>query len=135
MPAVRTFALYAAVALFLDFIFQITAFIALMSLDEQRLRNGRLDLLCCVQTSRKNINQEGSHGLLHKLFGRFYTPFLLSDCVRPIVSVIFICWACFSLMVIPSIELGLDQELSMPKDSHIVKYFQVSQSTYYGKGL
>lgn len=38
MPAVRTFALYAAVAIFLDFIFQITAFIALMSLDEKRNR-------------------------------------------------------------------------------------------------
>lgn len=36
MPAVRTFALYATVAIFLDFIFQITAFVALMSLDQKR---------------------------------------------------------------------------------------------------
>lgn len=36
MPAVRTFALYATAAIFLDFLFQITAFIALMSLDYQR---------------------------------------------------------------------------------------------------
>ncbi|KAG8224722.1 hypothetical protein J437_LFUL004892, partial [Ladona fulva] len=36
MPAVRTFALYAGVALLVDFLLQITAFVALMSLDEQR---------------------------------------------------------------------------------------------------
>lgn len=29
-----------------------------------------------------------------------------------------------SLMVMPSIEPGLDQEMSMPQDSHVVKYFR-----------
>nr|CAD7409445.1 unnamed protein product [Timema cristinae] len=36
MPAVHTFALYATVALLLDFIFQITCFIALLALDDKR---------------------------------------------------------------------------------------------------
>lgn len=36
MPAVRTFALYSTVAILLDFLFQITAFIALMSIDQKR---------------------------------------------------------------------------------------------------
>lgn len=38
MPAVKTFAIYATVALIFDFIFQITAFVALMSLDEKRFK-------------------------------------------------------------------------------------------------
>lgn len=36
MPAVNTFAIYAAVAVLLDFIFQITAFVAIMCLDQKR---------------------------------------------------------------------------------------------------
>lgn len=36
MPAVHTFAMYATIAILLDFILQITAFVALLSLDEQR---------------------------------------------------------------------------------------------------
>lgn len=36
MPAVKTFALYSTVAIFLNFIFQITVFVALMSLDQRR---------------------------------------------------------------------------------------------------
>jgi Niemann-Pick C1 protein len=36
MPAVKTFALYAAVALLLDFAFQITCFVSLLALDERR---------------------------------------------------------------------------------------------------
>lgn len=45
--------------------------------------------------------------------------------MRPIILIVFIVLTCLSIMVIPSIEPGLDQQLSMAKDSHIVKYFQV----------
>jgi Niemann-Pick C1 protein len=46
MPAVRAFAFYAGMALLLDFLLQITCFVALMSLDIQRQRDDRLDVVC-----------------------------------------------------------------------------------------
>jgi Niemann-Pick C1 protein len=36
MPAVKTFALYASVALLLDFLLQITCFVSLLALDDRR---------------------------------------------------------------------------------------------------
>lgn len=129
MPAVKTFAYYATVAILLDFLFQITAFLALMCLDEKRVRSQRVDLFCCVKTKEKP-NTEGSHGVLHKIFDMLYTPFVLMKPVRYIVVVIFTLWTCFSIMVVPSIEPGLDQSLSMPKDSHIVKYFKYMEDLF-----
>lgn len=123
MPAVRTFALYSSVALLIDFIFQITTFIALMVLDLRRLENKRLDLFCCLRVKVENLSGS-SHGVLQKLFEKFYTPFLMKKTVRYLVLTIFMLVSCGSLIIVPSIEVGLDQELSMPKDSHIVKYFQ-----------
>ncbi|XP_030379061.1 NPC intracellular cholesterol transporter 1 homolog 1b [Scaptodrosophila lebanonensis] len=123
MPAVRTFAMYAAAAILLDFLLQITAFVALMAIDERRYRSGRLDMLCCVRTA-KILNDSSDVGMLEKLFKHFYAPFLLSKTVKTIVLLAFTVITCLSLMVCPSIEPGLDQELSMPKDSHVVKYFQ-----------
>lgn len=38
MPAVHTFALFASIAVAFDFLFQITAFVALLALDERRLQ-------------------------------------------------------------------------------------------------
>jgi hypothetical protein len=38
MPAVRAFALYAGMALLLDFLFQITCFVSLLALDLDRQR-------------------------------------------------------------------------------------------------
>jgi Niemann-Pick C1 protein len=42
MPAVKTFALYAAVALLLDFIFQITCFVSLLAVDDRRQTVSRM---------------------------------------------------------------------------------------------
>lgn len=38
MPAVRVFSLYAALAVLIDFLLQITVFIALMTMDAKRQR-------------------------------------------------------------------------------------------------
>ncbi|XP_062139723.1 NPC intracellular cholesterol transporter 1 homolog 1b [Drosophila sulfurigaster albostrigata] len=124
MPAVKTFAMYAAAAIFFDFLLQITAFVALMAIDEQRYRNGRLDMLCCVRSKKSNIDSSHEVGVLEKLFKNFYAPFLLKKPVKIIVLVIFTVVTCLSLMVFPSVEPGLDQEMSMPQNSHVVKYFR-----------
>jgi hypothetical protein len=42
MPAVQTFALYATVALLLDFIFQITCFVSLLAVDDRRQAVSRI---------------------------------------------------------------------------------------------
>ncbi|KAH8344530.1 hypothetical protein KR084_009807 [Drosophila pseudotakahashii] len=135
MPAVKTFAMYAAIALLLDFLLQITAFVALMAIDERRYLDGRLDMLCCVRSGekRKIKNDEEDAGgdsrpkevgMLETMFKNFYSPFLLSKAVKVSVLLIFTVITCLSLMVTPSIEKGLDQEMSMPKNSHVVKYFR-----------
>ena len=49
MPAVRAFALYAGMALAVDFLMQITCFVALISLDMMRQENNRYDIICCVK--------------------------------------------------------------------------------------
>ncbi|KAH8318213.1 hypothetical protein KR074_002432, partial [Drosophila pseudoananassae] len=133
MPAVKTFAMYAAIAILLNFLLQITAFVALMAIDERRYQDGRLDMLCCLRsgTSKKLSGEETAAaarskeaGMLESLFKNFYSPFLFAKPVKVAVLLIFTVVTCLSMMVAPSIEKGLDQEMSMPKNSHVVKYFR-----------
>lgn len=71
--------MYAAAAVLLNFFFQITAFVACMTLDERRSESGRFDLLCCFKTSNKSELSDGQDvGILEKVFRTFYAPFLLS---------------------------------------------------------
>lgn len=45
------------------------------------------------------------------------------DIVRFIVFVIFSLSLCVSLIVVKDVDVGLDQELSMPRDSYVNRYF------------
>lgn len=79
MPAVKTFAMYAAVAVLLDFLLQISAFLAIMTLNERRQESGRLDLLCCFKVDTKsNTTSSNGTGMLERFFSKFYSPLLLS---------------------------------------------------------
>lgn len=49
--------------------------------------------------------------------------------MRAITVVVFFGWVCASVAVSPKIEVGLDQELSMPQDSYMLDYFKVSLMT------
>ena len=148
MPAVRAFALYAGMALLIDFLMQMTVFVALLALDMARQESRRYDILCCVRASKKaaapsasssascssgdggggdsgGATTEGAEvGTLYRVFKVLYAPFLMKRWVRPAVVVLFFGWFCASLAVAPHIEVGLDQEISMPDDSFVLKYFE-----------
>ncbi|XP_045537294.1 NPC intracellular cholesterol transporter 1 isoform X2 [Papilio machaon] len=124
MPAVRAFALYAGAALLVDFLLQVTCFVALLAIDTHRQNANRFDVLCCLSGSKAEGAVGAGEGALYKLFQHAYVPFLMRREVRATVMIVFFAWLCSSVAVAPHIEIGLDQELSMPQDSFQLKYFQ-----------
>jgi len=97
MPAVRAFALYAGVALIIDFILQITCFVSLFTLDTKRKEENRMDI-CCFIKGKKPDSIINNEGLLYKFFSSVYVPFLMKKVVRASVMVIFFAWLCLILI-------------------------------------
>lgn len=50
----------------------------------------------------------------------------MNKVARPVVMIVFYGWLCLSIAVLPRVKIGLDQELSMPQDSYVLKYFKAS---------
>ncbi|KAG8442189.1 hypothetical protein GDO86_011113 [Hymenochirus boettgeri] len=123
MPAVRTFSLFAGMAVFLDFLLQITCFVSLFGLDIRRQEKNRLDILCCFPGCKRNSETDKPMSLLFQFFKKFYAPLLMKDWLRPIVVSVFVGILSFSIAVVNKVEIGLDQSLSMPDDSYVLKYF------------
>ncbi|CAN8205612.1 unnamed protein product [Coccothraustes coccothraustes] len=121
MPAVRTFALTAALAIALDFALQMSGFVALVALDRRRQEAGRFDLCCCKKG--KGGTAGGGRGLLRPFLERYYTPVLLHPLVRPAVVLLFLFLACAGLFLLFHVSVGLDQELALPEDSYLLQYF------------
>ncbi|XP_076381020.1 NPC intracellular cholesterol transporter 1 homolog 1b isoform X2 [Megalopta genalis] len=128
MPAVNTFALYASLSIFFNFLLQTTAFVSLLSLDAKRLQNNYLDVLCCVKVkSDEDRKVDENYSFVQTIFKRFYTPFIMKKPVRIIVLIFFFVMLVTHAAVLPRIGIGLEQKLSMPMDSYVLKYFEYMQ--------
>ncbi|XP_020791717.1 NPC intracellular cholesterol transporter 1 [Boleophthalmus pectinirostris] len=122
MPAVRTFSLFAGLAVFIDFLLQISCFVSLLGLDAKRQEGNRLDILCCVKLSEGQETK--TDGCLFRFFKKVYAPFVLKEWVRPVIVAVFVGMLSFSVAVVNKVEVGLDQKLSMPDDSYVLDYFK-----------
>ena len=126
MPCIRIFALNAALALVFDFLLQMTVFIAFLSLDAKRQKEARYDILVCIKSKKSNVNNAESsenQSILFNFFNNIYAPFLMKDIVRFVVCCVFSVSLCIAFMVVKDVDVGLDQELSMPQDSYVNRYF------------
>ncbi|MBN3296956.1 NPCL1 protein, partial [Amia calva] len=137
MPAVKSFALYAALAVLMDFLLQMSAFVALLSLDARRQDASRCEILCCVTVSSRP-KKTRNEGFLLPAMRRYYAPFLLHGVTRITVMVLFFFMFCSSIFLMFHVTVGLDQELALPQDSYMLeyfkylyKYFEVGVPTYF----
>ncbi|XP_015376879.1 PREDICTED: Niemann-Pick C1 protein, partial [Diuraphis noxia] len=118
MPVVRSFALYAAMALVFNFLLQMSCFIGLLALDAKR------------KTVKQEIKKQS---LVYNMFQNVYVPTLMNKFVRPLIVLLFSAWLCMSIVVIPKIDVGLDVELTMTHDSYVLKYFKFMKR-YFSTG-
>ena len=81
MPAVRAFALYAAVSLTFNFMLQITCFIAALTLDARKEMENRFDVLCCAKSSTQ-AKQDFKVGAFQSFLEEYYAPALFRPHVR-----------------------------------------------------
>lgn len=124
-PAIYTFAVFASISLGFLFVFQITVVLALLSIDYSRANKNRFDVLCCIQKKILNdddpLNATGYKSVTQKLMEP-YSKFIVDWRVKIFVAILFMGMASASVVLIPQIEVGLDQELAIPRDSYVYKY-------------
>ncbi|KAG9488785.1 hypothetical protein GDO78_005007 [Eleutherodactylus coqui] len=85
MPAVRTFALNAALSILFDFILQISMFVALVSLDAKRQEANKFDFCCCIESKIEKPKKK-SKGLLVTFMKKVYCPIILNPCSRVLID-------------------------------------------------
>ncbi|XP_030023820.2 NPC intracellular cholesterol transporter 1 homolog 1b-like [Manduca sexta] len=125
-PAVLTFAVFASLSLSFLFIFQITTVVSILSLDYKRASQNRLDVFCCVQKKilddEDPLNSDTPYQSVTQRLMEPYSKFILNWKVRIVVVIIFMLLVSLSTIFIPSLDIGLDQEMALPKDSYVYKY-------------
>ncbi|KAJ1930556.1 niemann-Pick type C- protein 1 [Tieghemiomyces parasiticus] len=145
MPAVSAFALYAALAVWFDFVLQVTGFVALLTLDTYRTEAGRADLWPWVTVAVRE-DPTGTTAIasapslwarreswLQWFMGTVYAPLLTHRSIRWAVFILFSVLFAVNVHQLPRLELGLDQRVALPRDSYLVDYFD-RLDRYFGTG-
>ncbi|KAI3335570.1 patched family-domain-containing protein [Ustulina deusta] len=135
MPAVRNFAVYAAGAVFINALLQMTLFISILSYNQIRIEDARADCFPCIQVkaARIRLSSNGNSGprpydmpdesLLQQFIRKHYAPTLLRKKVKVVIITIFFGLLAAGVALIPYVKLGLDQRVALPDDSYLIDYF------------
>ncbi|KAG5033741.1 hypothetical protein JHK87_008651 [Glycine soja] len=125
MPAIRVFSMFAALAVLLDFLLQVTAFVALIVLDSLRAEDKRVDCFPCIKVHADPDIGTGRRkpGLLARYMKEVHAPILSIWGVKIVVIAIFVGFALASIALSTRIEPGLEQEIVLPRDSYLQGYF------------
>jgi Niemann-Pick C1 protein len=145
MPAVRNFAAYAAGAVFVNAVLQVTMFVSVLALNQERVETGRMDCVPCVKVKAA---QEGAmpngyggapfsvveeEGWMSRFIRKVYAPAILENKARGVIVTIFLGFFAAGIALLPETELGLDQRIAIPSDSYLINYFN-DLYDYFGAG-
>jgi Niemann-Pick C1 protein len=136
MPAVRNFAIYAAGAVFINAILQVTMFVSVLTLNQMRVEDARADCFPCIQIKAARVHLNGgfeNHGtrfyeaseesLLQQFIRKYYAPSLLGKKAKALIVVVFLGLFTAGIALLPEVQLGLDQRVAIPDDSYLIPYF------------
>ncbi|KAF9608782.1 hypothetical protein IFM89_011551 [Coptis chinensis] len=123
MPACRVFSMFAALAVLLDFLLQVTAFVALIVFDFLRTEDHRIDCFPCIKTPvSSDQSDKGSgqrEGLLTRYMKEIHSPILGLWGVKIVVIAVFIAFGFASIALCTRIQPGLEQKVVLPQDSYL----------------
>ncbi|KAI8533267.1 hypothetical protein RHMOL_Rhmol11G0284500 [Rhododendron molle] len=127
MPACRIFSMFAALAVLLDFLLQVTAFVALIVFDLLRAEDNRVDCFPCLKIPPSSVeSDEGNQkrpGLVERYMEEVHARVLGLWGVKVVVIAVFAGFALASIALCTRIEPGLEQQIALPRDSYLQGYF------------
>jgi Niemann-Pick C1 protein len=140
IPAVRYLVIYAFPTIMIDFLFQITFFVALIVIDQRRVEDNRRD--CCFCCTAKDVSDAPTLDLSGKSEKHFadrlmirYADFLLKPVVKWTVIVLFAGMLGFFSWRTSQLTQFFDFTTVIPSDSYIQPWWDTYNDLYEANGV
>ena len=130
VPALSQFCLVAALAVITDFILQITAFTAALTLDGKRIQQNRYDICPCFKRDRVVGHRKE---WVKRAFKSCYIPCISHTISKIAVGVFAVFLFTFGVLGCTNIGLGMNQLVDLIDGSDTFKYFE-NLNTYGDAG-
>eukprot|EP00127_Corallochytrium_limacisporum_P003234 Clim_evm83s147 gene=Clim_evmTU83s147 len=138
LPALSSFSIYAAIGIFLVFVFQCTWFVACIVIDERRVLANKNAVICCMtlKKERDHLEPHEQRGYIAKFFERYYAPALVKGWAPCTFAILL--WmgvAGVAIYGATQIPTEFDYRLFMPGDHYIQDYYKVQDEYFNTLGM
>ncbi|KAL8736397.1 MAG: hypothetical protein Q9181_002430 [Wetmoreana brouardii] len=130
MPAVKNFAAYAAGAVLVNALLQVTMFVSVLCLNQRRVESHRPDCFPFIKVGQSDSGTQtgGQYGYeeeggLQRFIRKTYAPTILNRKVKVVILVFFLGIFTAGLALLPAVALGLDQRIAFPSGSYLIPFF------------
>ncbi|KAM3562605.1 hypothetical protein MY1884_001721 [Beauveria asiatica] len=146
MPAVRNFAAYAAGAVLVNAILQMTMFVSFLALNQLRVEDYRCELWPWWQVKTARVHLSSGNGyatgrasdvdeesMLQVFIKNTYSTAILARKAKIIIITVFLGMFAAAIALLPTMQIGLDQRVAIPDGSYLIPYFN-DMYAYFGVG-
>lgn len=146
MPAVRNFAAYAAGAVLVNAILQMTMFVSFLALNQMRVEDHRCELWPWWQIKTARVHLGSGNGyangrasdvdeesMLQVFIKNTYSTAILAKKAKVAIVTVFLGIFAAALALLPTMQIGLDQRVAIPDGSYLIPYFN-DMYDYFGVG-
>ncbi|CAH1243988.1 NPC1 [Branchiostoma lanceolatum] len=131
LPALQSFCIYAAVSIFLVFVYSCTMFFAVMCLDFQRWEGRRNACCCCYKHKPDYRPTECSQkDRLQLFFQKIYAPGLLTIPGKIVTLIVVSALLGVSIWGMVNLRQNFDSTWFLPDDSYLKQYL-LKTETYF----
>jgi len=154
LPALQDFSVYAFVGIFLDFLFQLTFFVAGLTLDARRQERNRVDMLCCITREpqvpccavpclasaakpERMLRKDGSDtpSLATRLASEYLPRILLHPVGKVVVLALAVAMVGAGCYGATQVEQNFDIEWFTPDSSDLQKTYDVRDAYFMGQNM
>jgi len=133
LPGLKSFCVYAAVAIFCIYALQVTHFVAWFSLDQRRQNSQRDGCICCYKHKNLKPFEFSKRSFLNKIFA--YIGVLLTNrivqCVVMLMTATFLVFGMWGTL---SLTQEYQPEWLLPPESEVAQWFEIKNTHFPSAG-
>lgn len=134
LPSLQSFCLYAAANVLMMYVFVVTFFVAILTLDERRISANRNAFIPCIVHPESHTKLWCEKNLMNRFINFFYSKFLLTKYGKLGVILFVIALTGFSIDNVFKLKQKFDPVWFIPEESYLYKYTMKARALYPDKG-
>ncbi|XP_053693061.1 patched domain-containing protein 3-like [Sabethes cyaneus] len=135
MPSLQSFCIYAAAGVFMMYSFVITFYVAIFTLDEQRVAARRNSFAPWIIHGEKSTKLWCQHNLMYRFVNAVYSKIILTKIGKTLIIVGVITMTGLNIQSLLKLRQKFDPNWFIPEDTYFSKFITKSKEHYPNTGF